>query len=168
MTDVHKLKALAEAAQAERHANIENAKRGMGFPSTVHATALNVAANPAAVLELISQIEGLHAQHGRDSGELRKICSARDSARRQRDQLKAENTDLHATLQAAKGEVERLKAENEALRKDAERYSFIRDNWFYMNQCSKTLSPVPHIAKGVYADSFKSAVDAAMTKDASP
>ncbi|SDJ39265.1 hypothetical protein SAMN05216605_12838 [Pseudomonas abietaniphila] len=38
----------------------------------------------------------------------------------ERDQLKTENTDLHATLQAAKGEIERLKGENEALRKERE------------------------------------------------
>lgn len=54
---------------------------------------------------LLAEIEGLHAQHGRDSGELRKLCSARDSARRQRDQLKSEN---------------------EALRNDAERYRWMR------------------------------------------
>jgi FtsZ-binding cell division protein ZapB len=60
---------------------------------------------PDVVLALLAEIEGLHAQHGRDSGELRKLCSARDSARRQRDQLKSEN---------------------EALRNDAERYRWMR------------------------------------------
>lgn len=62
------------------------------------------ASRPDVVLALISEVDGLHAQHGRDSGELRKVCAARDSARRQRDQLKAEN---------------------EALRKHAERYRWL-------------------------------------------
>lgn len=48
----------------------------------------------SVVLALLTEIEGLHAQRRRDSGELRKLCSARDSARRQRNQLKAENEAL--------------------------------------------------------------------------
>lgn len=62
------------------------------------------AANPAAVLALIAEVEGLRAQHGRDSAELRSLCQARDDARKDRDQLKAEV---------------------EALRKDAERYRWL-------------------------------------------
>lgn len=50
------------------------------------------------VLAMVRKIEGLFEQHGRDSGELRKLCSARDSARRQRDQLKAENEALRKQI----------------------------------------------------------------------
>ena len=47
-----------------------------------------------AVLELIAEVEGLRAQHGRDSAELRSLCQARDYARKERDQLKADNEAL--------------------------------------------------------------------------
>lgn len=91
---------------------------------------------PDVVLALLAEIEGLHAQHGRDSGELRKICSARDSARRQRDQLKAEN---------------------EALRKDAERY-----DWAICRvQCAEALSAVVICHDG-YKEKINERVDAYM------
>ena len=60
---------------------------------------------PVAVLALIAEVEGLRAQHGRDSAELRSLSQARDDARKERDQLKADN---------------------EELRKDAERYRWLR------------------------------------------
>ena len=56
------------------------------------------AANPSAVLALIGEVEGLRAQHGRDSAELRSLCHARDDARKERDQLKAEVEQLRGTL----------------------------------------------------------------------
>ena len=62
---------------------------------------------PDVVLGLIYEVEGLRAQHGRDSAELRSLCQARDDARKERDQLKAEV---------------------ESLRKDAERYRFLRQD----------------------------------------
>ncbi|HBO4428965.1 TPA: hypothetical protein L4U54_001609 [Pseudomonas aeruginosa] len=49
------------------------------------------AANPQAILALLDEIDGLLAQHGRDSSELRGLCQARDDARKERDRLKAEN-----------------------------------------------------------------------------
>ena len=64
-------------------------------------------ARPDVVLALIAEVEGLRAQHGRDSAELRSLCQARDDARKERDQLKAEV---------------------ESLRKDAERYRFLRQD----------------------------------------
>ena len=45
---------------------------------------------PDVVLGLISEAEGLRAQHSRDSAELRSLCQARDDARKERDQLKEE------------------------------------------------------------------------------
>ena len=66
------------------------------------------AANPAAVLALIAEVEGLRAQHGRDSAELRSLCQARDDARKERDNLKSELARLRAGGQVSKGELERL------------------------------------------------------------
>ena len=71
------------------------------------------AANPAAVLALIAEVEGLRAQHGRDSEELRSLCQARDDARKDRDQLKAE------VARSTEREIMQL-AEIEALRKAVE------------------------------------------------
>ncbi|MOA37295.1 hypothetical protein D3C78_1588740 [compost metagenome] len=103
------------------------------------ALAFIAAANPATVLTLLAEIEGLHAQHARDSGELRKLCSARDSARRQRDQLKAES---------------------ETLRKDSERYRAIRDDIPHLD-FGRAILDVQTAAE------YDSAVDATMTKEAS-
>ena len=71
------------------------------------------AANPAVVLALIAEVEGLRAQHGRDSAELRSLCQARDDARKERDQLKAE------VARSTEREIMQL-AEIEALRKAVE------------------------------------------------
>lgn len=161
MTDIQKLKALAQK-QINPANWFKPGEKVEGLES--EDLEFIAAANPALVLELISQIEGLHAQHGRDSGELRKICSARDSARRQRDQLKAENTDLHATLQAAKGEIERLKGESEALRNDAERYLFLRDGDDELVAAVAIGKDSITFLGGIHADQ---AVDAAMSKEAS-
>ena len=68
------------------------------------------AANPAAVLALIAEVEGLRARHGRDSAELRSLCQARDDARKERVQLKAKV---------------------EALHKDADRFRFIEQDASY-------------------------------------
>lgn len=53
----------------------------------------------AALVEidrLKAENDGLRGQHDRDSGELRKLCAARDSARRQRDKLRVDNDALRA------------------------------------------------------------------------
>ena len=78
------------------------------------------ASRPDVVLALISEVDGLHAQHGRDSGELRKVCAARDSARRQRDQLKAENEALRNALRPLLAHWDDLKA-GESINVDAAR-----------------------------------------------
>ena len=64
------------------------------------------AANPAAVLALIAEVEGLRAQHGRDSAELRSLCQARDDARKERDQLKAEVEALRNLARELRGSAE--------------------------------------------------------------
>ncbi|HCE6793184.1 ead/Ea22-like family protein [Pseudomonas aeruginosa] len=62
--------------------------------------AFMAAANPKTILALLDEIDGLLAQHGRDSSELRALCQARDDARKERDRLKAENEALRGALQA--------------------------------------------------------------------
>ena len=64
------------------------------------------AANPAAVLALIAEVEGLRARHGRDSAELRSLCQARDDARKKRDQLKAEIEALRNLARELRGSAE--------------------------------------------------------------
>lgn len=64
------------------------------------------AANPAAVLALIAEVEGLRAQHGRDSAEIRSLCQARDNARKERDQLKAEVEALRNLARELRGSAE--------------------------------------------------------------
>lgn len=156
-------------------------------PTYVEACNLEFAkfmiASRDGVLELIAEVEGLLAQHGRDSAELRSLCQARDGARKERDQLKAANEQLTEAIgnQTArrfvgdddqrkiddlvaagiredkrligqlkakieqqaeeydkawrhdlndKNNVQVLAAEVDALRKDAERYRWLRDNDF--------------------------------------
>lgn len=84
---------------------------------------------------LKTEVEGLRAQHGRDSAELRSLCQARDDARKERDQLKVEVERLNEEYDKAwrhdlndKNNVQVLAAEVEALRKDAERYRFLRQD----------------------------------------
>lgn len=114
--DKEKLKALAEAcgdlnwrfqqeswtehAIRDDHAyialmRVKSAKHPGPCPEREAKAMFLGAMTPATVLALLAEIDGLHAQHGRDSGELRKLCASRDSARRERDQLKAENEALH-------------------------------------------------------------------------
>lgn len=111
------------------------------------------AANPAAVLALINEAEGLHAQHGRDSAELRSLCQARDDARKERDQLKAKI---------------------EALRKDAERYRFISQLAWYVDKAAhiydigNAKSPWASEREPVDADDVEAAIDAVMGGGAKP
>lgn len=143
MADIQKLKALAELIPADN--NIWNfaeehespnyqgymvvdgwrchvASTGMGNSDGMVAEFI-AAANPAAVLKLIAEIERLQnfevaykefsdktdwvqeTAHWSELGMHRA-----DVLRKRVDQIKTENTDLHATLQAAKGEIERLNA----------------------------------------------------------
>lgn len=93
-----------------------------------------------AILSLLAEVEGLHAQHGRDSAELRSLCQARNDARKERDSLKAQverlkeeydkawRHDLNDknNVQVLAAEVERITALNhsqfgEAIRSNAER-----------------------------------------------
>ncbi|MFE4157092.1 ead/Ea22-like family protein [Pseudomonas aeruginosa] len=92
MTDHAELRRLAELADAL-----------YGMPSLEHEYAISkfrVASTPKTILAMLDEIDGLLAQHGRDSSELRALCQARDDARKERDRLKAENEVLRGALQA--------------------------------------------------------------------
>ena len=67
---------------------------------------------PDVVLGLIYEVEGLRAQHVRDSAELRRLCQARDDARKERDQLKAEVDRLTADNTSLRGSCAKLGAEH--------------------------------------------------------
>ncbi|MBH3452657.1 ead/Ea22-like family protein [Pseudomonas putida] len=80
------------------------------------------AASPATVLALLAEIDDQALQ----ARSAREVCLESQAAIlsliSERDQLKAENAQL-------KNQEIELKAENEALRKDAERYRFVRKTW---------------------------------------
>jgi len=61
-----------------------------------------------------------------------------------------------ADVEAAADEIERLRAELEALRKDAERYRWLR------NGCDDKGSPATRIAANCYGMEWDAAIDAAM------
>ena len=67
---------------------------------------------PDVVLGLIYEVEGLRAQHGRNSEELRSLCQARDDARKERDQLKAEVERLTTDNSSLRGSCAKLGAEH--------------------------------------------------------
>lgn len=94
------------------------------------------AASPEAALALIAEVTGLHAQHGRDSAELRNLCQERDDARKERDQLKAEV---------------------EALRKDAERY-----RWLVLHAEEIYVEPPGSRGVNIYVDSFQAKRDSSI------
>lgn len=83
--DKAKLKALAQkVADLEDQPELEGEHREAYDELWLHM-------HCHTILDLLSEIEGLRAQHGRDSAELRNLCQARDDARRESGQLKDEN-----------------------------------------------------------------------------
>lgn len=68
-------------------------------PSVMADAEFLCATDPKTVLALLDEIDGLLAQHGRDSAELRALCQARDDARKERDRLKAENEALRGAVE---------------------------------------------------------------------
>lgn len=146
MTDHAELRRLAE--------EVIRIERSEDEPISSAWELFDSAANPKTILAMLDEIDGLLAQHGRDSSELRALCQARDDARKERDRLKAENAALRQFAAEAYQVLGALDApENvldnasdaasggplrhetllpffaegyEALRKDAERYRAIR------------------------------------------
>lgn len=73
-----------------------------------HAESPVIGYNPCPGCE----VEGLRAQHGRDSAELLSLSQARDDARKERDQLKAEVERLTADNTSLRGSCAKLGAEH--------------------------------------------------------
>ncbi|HEP9999336.1 TPA: hypothetical protein VDW59_001685 [Pseudomonas aeruginosa] len=90
MTDHAELRRLAE--------EVIRIERNEDEPISAAWDLFDSAANPQAILALLDEIDGLLAQHGRDSSELRGLCQTRDDARKERDRLKAENEVLRGAL----------------------------------------------------------------------
>ena len=143
------LRSLAEAAMPGDWFKAGNllcfdVKTGESHGLNVEDDRFIAAANPAAVLSLLDQCDGLMAQHARDSVELSNQCHASDLARRQRDKAEAERAAALAEL--------------EACRNDAGRYRWITEN------CD--IDYRGHRPDGDYASSDE-AIDAAMAKESS-
>lgn len=151
MSDYSELKRLAEAALNDNGDYVALNDYGMAVP-------------PAVVLDLIADVEGLRAQHGRDSAELRSLCQARDDARKERDQLKAE------VARSTEREIMQL-AEIEALRRDAERYRWLREKVgvdLIFGDYSPWLLSCNTDMTDLEKKTTDEAIDAAMTKGAKP
>ncbi|MGK8182923.1 hypothetical protein ACRS2I_33380 [Pseudomonas aeruginosa] len=136
MTDHAELRRLAE--------EVIRIERSEDEPISSAWELFDSAANPKTILAMLDEIDGLLAQHGRDSSELRALCQARDDARKERDRLKAENERLLDELsactehpggcgywrEAAKRRTEerdQFKEENEALRESLQALIHISD-----------------------------------------
>ena len=132
------------------------------------------AANPAAVLALLDQVEQLekslklvqsHAHtaytRGRQAGiadqerTAREAIAAMDLAR---DQMMDENERFTDLLEKAEQERDQLKAENAELRRDAERYRWLR-------KCSHFDMPQHRVFCGAYGPALDEDIDQAMTKE---
>lgn len=137
------LKALAEAAPSgpwlvendsmyfkddgyTRH--MLDADSGMDVEEDKYCAALAfiAAANPAAVLALLAEIEQLREANERVCTNYNRVSFASEERGNERDQLKAQNEALRdgANFRA----IQSLRDDCEALRKDAERYRWITEN----------------------------------------
>lgn len=176
--DKAKLKALAEAANAVTGAaNVEITICSEAGPNQAEIDAVTTFAGvstPAAVLALLAEIDRIKARLCvcRDCAGRGEIYSGRDSYQGHH-QPPEPDMDVCGTcggdgvlglledFEALAADRDQLKAENEALRKDAERYRAIRDD-------------IPHIDLGraildvQSAAEYDSAVDAAMGKGEQP
>lgn len=127
---------------------------------------------------LKTEVEGLRAQHGRNSAELRSLSQARDDARKERDQLKAEVDRLNEDYDKEwrhdlndKNNVQVLAAEVEALRKDAERYRWLREKVgvdLIFGDYSPWLLSCNTDMTDLEKKTTDEAIDAAMTKGSKP
>ncbi|WP_256806477.1 hypothetical protein [Pseudomonas kurunegalensis] len=115
------LKALAEAA----HADLPDWQPGFGL--TDPQKDFSMQAGPAVVLSLLAEIERLQGFVLRRREKEVEYDDALCKVANQRDQLKAENEDYKSGQERYEQIIEDLKAENEALRKDAARWAFFKD-----------------------------------------
>lgn len=124
MSDYTELKRLAEAANAVTgDVSVEitiSSDRDPNQPEIDAVTAFVGAATPVAILALIAENERLHL----DNSSLRGSCArlGAEHAAMSRNFKKANRMQFEARTDR-----DQLKAENEALRKDADRYVWLRD-----------------------------------------
>ena len=109
--DKAQLKTLAEAASKEREANQQMALKGVFFPSDIHISKMRLHAGQETILALLAEIERLEADNGSMRGSTKRM--GEDASKAQKQARKAQR------------EIDQLKAENEALRKDAGRYRWL-------------------------------------------
>ncbi len=140
--DIEKLEALAKAAtpgpwecrEAEGAAAICHERGWVAddfSEQTIIDTRYIAAANPAAVMELIAEVERLRDSHQQVCENYNKVSYASDERGGQIDQLRAEIAGLKTGYEAYERVNAELRAECEKLRKDSERVDFIDKNWFY-------------------------------------
>lgn len=147
--DKAKLKALAEAVNESYAALCEHGGDELAEAWHSAELAYDDAANPVVVLALLAEIERLSPPAGQVSYQ---------------QQMEAWKSASSQDLRA-RGElmiqVDELKAENEALRKDAERYRWLRDKQTFI-WLIQDWFPGEAMLTNVDAD-----IDAAMAKEAS-
>jgi hypothetical protein len=109
------------------HNFIEDAEANIAFVG---------AANPVAVLSLLAEIERLRTAEG----DAMTYKAGMENVAQQRDQIKAENEELRGQLEDADENVVALEKQNKALmreyepmRKDAERYRWLRTQCIPLN-----------------------------------
>ncbi|HAB02638.1 MAG TPA: hypothetical protein DCE25_06800 [Pseudomonas sp.] len=111
--DKQKLKALAEAT--------DDCENEQAWDQFMEAT------SPATILALLAEIEQAWREAGNECRDWAREVERRQEVQRERDQLKAENEALRdgANFRA----IQSLRADCEALRKDAARYRWLREPW---------------------------------------
>lgn len=108
------------------------------------------AANPAVVLKLIADLERLERNNANQAESILKY------------QDQASGEDAHLDMLIA--DRNKLKAENEALRKDAERYRWLRDSSESVHQFYLS-TPIWFTGVKFSKESVDSTIDAAMSKE---
>jgi cell division protein FtsB len=95
---------------------------------------------PSVGLELLAEIERLRTAEG----DAMTYKAGMENVAQRRDQLKAENNKLKTVCGAFDRVNTKLKAENEALRKDAGRYLWMR-NWYIEERPRADINPWGHV-----------------------
>ena len=143
------------------------------------------AANPAAIKALIEELEWSQLMNAEEidrveisQGLQLKARNSRDRFKAERDQLKAQVERLKAENQSEVGacllsvaENKKLQAENEALRKDAERYRWLRGQHWNESEMAVVCHPKKAVKLGFDCPSegrLDSAIGAAMGKGEQP
>lgn len=124
---------------------------------------LVLAANPVTVLTLIAEVERLRTAEG----DAMTYKAGMENVAQQRDQLKAEIAGLNTGFEAYEQVNAGLKAEVEALRKDAERYRWLRIADWWRSPVCVIRNPKEQAKLGSdcpSGDRLDAAIDAAMGK----